>query len=103
MASALSGNSGSPSLLDIKFVASQIPELKGKEFKIITKSLEDDKNPINHKIKIPLKPIDTKLRITCYPFKGGNFYGKGRFAIDDKNIEKELNTLDEIDYIIVDT
>ena len=45
--------------------------------------------------------MDTKLRITCYPYKGGNFYGKGRFAIDDKNIERELNTIDEADYIIV--
>ena len=75
-------------------MASQIPELKGKEFNIVSKAL-DDKNEINHKIKIPLKSIDTKLRITCYPFKGGNFYGKGRFAIDNKNIEKQLNILDE--------
>ena len=75
--SSLSGGYGGPSLLDIKFMASQIPELKGKEFKIITKSLDDDKNEINHKIKIPLKSVDTKLRITCYPYKGGNYYGKG--------------------------
>ena len=102
VASALSGGSNGPSLLDIKFVASQIPELKGKEFKIVTKSLENDKNEQNHKIKIPLKTMDTKLKITCYPYKGGNYYGKGKFAFDDKNIEKELNTLDELDYIIVD-
>ena len=99
VASSLGGSGGVPSLLDIKFMASQIPELKGREFNIVSKDL-DNKNEVNHKIKIPLKSIDTKLRITCYPFKGGNFYGKGRFAIDNKNVEKQLNCLDEGNYVI---
>ena len=96
--SSLSG-SGMPSLLDFKFMASQIPELKGREFNIISKA-SDDKSEVNHKIKIPLKPVDTKIRITCYPYKGGNFYGKGRFAIDNASIEKQLNCLDEVNYVI---
>ena len=99
VASSLGSGGGVPSLIDIKFMASQIPEFKGKEFNIVTKTL-NEKNEVNHKIKIPLKALDTKLRITCYPFKGGNFYGKGRFAIDNAKIEKQLNCLDEVNYVI---
>ena len=96
MTSSLSG-SGMPSLLDFKFMASQIPELKGREFNIVSKA-SDDKSEVNHKIKIPLKPVDTKIRITCYPYKGGNFYGKGRFAIDNASIEKQLNCVEASKY-----
>ena len=100
VASSLGSSGGVPSLIDLKFVASQIPEFKGKEFSIVTKVTNEKNEVINQKLKIPLKPVDTKLRITCYPFKGGNFYGKGRFAIDNANIEKQLNCLDEVNYVI---
>jgi len=98
MTSSLSGI-GMPSLLDFKFMASQIPELKRREFNIISMA-SDDKSEVNHKIKIPLKPVDSKIRITCFSYKRGNFYDKGRFAIDNTNIEKHVNSLDEVNYVI---